>query len=70
MGFALIMVHLVAEINVPMVSVLLLLHELPHHYGYKSPVPCLHFVLHFGSECKCIQGRFIYLAQMGNRLRR
>lgn len=35
MAFALIMVWLVAEINVPMALVLLLLHDLSHVHSYK-----------------------------------
>ena len=45
MGFALIMVRLVTEINVPMVLVLLFLHG--HSY---EPYTVFTFFLHFGGE--------------------
>lgn len=44
MGFALIMVWLVAKINMPMVLVLLLLHDLSHGHSYEPYMVVTFFI--------------------------
>jgi hypothetical protein len=67
MGFALIMVCLVSETNMPMVSVLLVLHELSHGHRYESYTVVTFFSCILVMRCEHMQGNFIYVAQMGNR---
>jgi hypothetical protein len=68
MGFALITVYLVAKINIRMVFVLLFLHEFFPWSQLRAPyggyILCCILVV----RCEHIQGKFIYLAQMGNKV--
>jgi hypothetical protein len=60
------MVGLVAEINMPMVLVLLFLHELSHGHSCKSYTVVTFFSCILVVRCEHIQGKLIYPGQMGN----